>query len=104
MVRIQQSSTSSTNVQPPAKRSKKIAKTRKSPSAPTTDPDGQTNQPHVATPRNATDVGSRHRLISEAAYRFYAERGYTHGHDLDDWLRAEAAIDQRLIDSSPFTG
>ena len=26
------------------------------------------------------------------AYRFFEERGYEHGHDLDDWLRAEAEV------------
>ena len=26
------------------------------------------------------------------AYRFFEERGYEHGHDLEDWLRAEAEV------------
>jgi Protein of unknown function (DUF2934) len=38
----------------------------------------------------------RHRLISEAAYRIYAERGYVDGYDLDDWLQAEAAVDHPM--------
>jgi hypothetical protein len=29
-------------------------------------------------------------IIRERAYQFYEERGYEHGHDLEDWLRAEA--------------
>ena len=31
-------------------------------------------------------------LIRVRAYRFYEERGCEHGHDLDDWLRAEAEV------------
>ena len=31
-------------------------------------------------------------LIRVRAYRFYEERGGEHGHDLEDWLRAEAEI------------
>lgn len=26
------------------------------------------------------------------AYRFFEERGHEHGHDLEDWLRAEAEV------------
>jgi hypothetical protein len=38
----------------------------------------------------------RHRMISEAAYQIYAERGYVDGLELDDWLQAEAEIDRSL--------
>ena len=31
-------------------------------------------------------------LIRIRAYRFYEKRGCGHGHDLDDWLQAEAEI------------
>jgi hypothetical protein len=31
-------------------------------------------------------------LIRIRAYRFYEERGCEHGHDLEDWLLAEAEI------------
>ena len=30
--------------------------------------------------------------IRRLAYELYAERGREDGHDLDDWLRAEAAV------------
>lgn len=30
--------------------------------------------------------------ISERAYQLFVERGSEHGHDIDDWLRAEAEI------------
>lgn len=44
------------------------------------------------------DIGDelRHRMISEAAYQLYAERGYVDGLELDDWLQAEAEVDHRL--------
>jgi hypothetical protein len=37
----------------------------------------------------------RHRMISEAAYQFYAERGYV-DRLVDDWLQAEAEVDRSL--------
>jgi len=30
--------------------------------------------------------------IAQRAYELYAERGYRHGHALDDWLDAEREI------------
>jgi hypothetical protein len=50
---------------------------------------------------HANDLELRRRLISEAAYGLYAERGYAHGHDVDDWLQAEAAVDRLLESKSP---
>ena len=43
--------------------------------------------------RRKPDQGSlesTEQLIREHAYRFFEERGCEHGHDLEDWLRAEA--------------
>jgi hypothetical protein len=31
-------------------------------------------------------------IIRQRAYHFFEQRGYEHGHDLEDWLRAEAEI------------
>lgn len=45
------------------------------------------------------DLDLRRRLIREAAYHRYAERGYSDGHDVDDWLQAEAAVDDALASS-----
>jgi hypothetical protein len=42
------------------------------------------------------DPDLRYRLISEAAYRRYAERGYTDGYDQDDWLQAEEQVEHFL--------
>jgi len=32
------------------------------------------------------------QLLCERAYHLFEERGRQHGHDLDDWLQAEAEI------------
>lgn len=39
----------------------------------------------------------REERIREAAYNRYADRGYEHGHDLEDWLEAEAEIDSEFM-------
>lgn len=36
----------------------------------------------------------RDELIRQTAYSFYVARSYVGGHELDDWLQAEAAVDQ----------
>ena len=33
--------------------------------------------------------------IEKLAYQFFVERGYQHGHQEEDWLRAEAIIKSR---------
>ena len=50
-----------------------------------------------------TDPELRHRMISEGAYYRYVARGYSDGYDLDDWLKAEAEVDQLLV-ATPSTG
>ena len=46
------------------------------------------------------DEDLRFRMISEAAYRLYAQRGYVEGFELDDWFQAEAEVDRMLSDRS----
>ena len=41
-----------------------------------------------------------HRLISEAAYYHAQQRGFEPGGELDDWLRAEREVRERI---SPTT-
>ena len=43
------------------------------------------------------DTDLRHRMISEAAFHLYTQRGYADGYDLDDWLQAEAQIDDLIM-------
>jgi hypothetical protein len=38
---------------------------------------------------------SRQELIAEAAYFRSLRRGFQHGNEIEDWLAAEAEIDQR---------
>lgn len=40
---------------------------------------------------------ARQQMIDEAAYYRYVQRGFDHGHDLDDWLAAEADF----VEASP---
>jgi hypothetical protein len=42
------------------------------------------------------DDDLRHRMISEAAYNLYAQRGYVGGFEVDDWLQAEAEVGRIL--------
>ncbi|OIO38350.1 MAG: hypothetical protein AUJ72_02685 [Candidatus Omnitrophica bacterium CG1_02_46_14] len=35
------------------------------------------------------------QAIEKLAYQFFVERGYNHGHDQEDWLRAETIIRNR---------
>jgi hypothetical protein len=39
-----------------------------------------------------SDPLRRHELIAEAAYYRAQRRGFTPGHELDDWLQAEAEL------------
>jgi hypothetical protein len=54
-------------------------------------------QPFGEGARDEIDSDLRHRMISEAAYHLYAERGYADGYDADDWQQAEAAVDHLLL-------
>jgi hypothetical protein len=38
-------------------------------------------------------------LVRQRAYQLYEERGHEDGHDLEDWLRAEAEMRAALGDS-----
>ena len=31
-------------------------------------------------------------MIEKKAYQFYVERGYTHGNDFGDWVKAEKMV------------
>ena len=37
-------------------------------------------------------AAASHDEIAALAHRFWAERGFRHGHDAEDWLRAEQAL------------
>ncbi|HEX8011510.1 MAG TPA: DUF2934 domain-containing protein [Casimicrobiaceae bacterium] len=62
------------------------------------------DQPFVEGAQDAIDPDLRHRMISETAYRRYADRGYVDGYDIDDWLQAETEVDHLLLNPSPQSG
>jgi hypothetical protein len=66
-----------------------------------TDVDAAPDQPFAEGMTNDVDPDLRHRMVSEAAYRRYAERGYEDGYDQDDWLQAEADVDHLLLGREP---
>lgn len=41
--------------------------------------------------------GDRHTAIAEAAYFRAERRGFVPGHELDDWLTAEAEFEERCM-------
>jgi len=61
---------------------------------PRTDPD--------ITWRGAFSLEQREAMIRDAAYYHYAKRGYAPGHELDDWLAAEAEIERVAPESPAF--
>jgi hypothetical protein len=41
-------------------------------------------------------AGIDQNAIGQRAYDIFVSRGYAHGHDLDDWLAAEAQLREKL--------
>jgi hypothetical protein len=56
----------------------------------------QSESPAAMASQSGIDAETRHRMISEAAYRLYVQRGYLEGFELEDWLQAEAEVDDQL--------
>jgi DUF2934 family protein len=56
----------------------------------------QTAEPHADTDEQARDEVER--MIAEAAYFISAQRGFEPGHELDDWLAAEAQVLDQLAE------
>jgi hypothetical protein len=50
------------------------------------------SRPPISVP--APEEGRRNNNIRELAYRLYEERGRLDGRDLEDWLEAEAILQQ----------
>lgn len=45
--------------------------------------------------RRSTTTQDDAAEIQRVAYQFFVERGYQHGNDQEDWLRAEAIVRNR---------
>jgi hypothetical protein len=50
------------------------------------------------------DPERRHALIAEAAYYRAERRGFAPGHDAEDWLAAEAEVDEKLLRGASAPG
>jgi len=50
------------------------------------------NAKSKSAPARASDGAQRQAMIAEAAYYCAERRGFAPGHELEDWLRAEAEI------------
>lgn len=50
------------------------------------------NAKSKSAPVRASDGAQRQTMIAEAAYYCAERRGFAPGHELEDWLRAEAEI------------
>jgi len=64
----------------------------------------QTNTPvnprddSAITWRGRFSLAQRESMIQETAYYRYVQRGYIPGHDIDDWLAAEAELDHGMAE------
>lgn len=55
---------------------------------------GQTPFTPSRTDRSGSDGAVDSSEIAQRAYRRFEERGYEHGHDVEDWLEAEEELRQ----------
>jgi hypothetical protein len=46
----------------------------------------------AATPTTTADASQRRAMIADAAYFRSAQRGFSPGHEVEDWLEAEREI------------
>lgn len=73
------------------KKTKAPAKPRKAPAKKATVLTMTSNgSPSVPIAKSAS-----HEEVARLAHRFWAERGGQHGHDVEDWFRAEQALRAR---------
>ena len=66
--------------------------TRKKTSASASAPTSIASKRKVAPKAAAVAKSVSHEEIAALAHRFWTERGRQHGHDAEDWLRAEQAL------------
>ena len=58
-----------------------------------TQKDGQGRKTAASTQKAFTK--SEQQETERLAYQFFVDRGYEHGHDQEDWLRAEVIVRYR---------
>jgi hypothetical protein len=60
------------------------------------DPATPPNEPEgIAIPSEPPSADSSHAAVADVAYGLFLERGGVHGHDVEDWLRAEQILRER---------
>lgn len=69
----------------------KKTSTRKKTSASAAAPTSIASKRKVA-PKKAETLSISREEIAVLAHRFWAERGFQHGHDAEDWFRAEQTL------------
>lgn len=71
--------------------------------APAKAPAKTTARPRGFTGNASADVSldELRKLISEAAYYRAKQRGFTPGHELEDWIQAEAEVMRRVGNGGP---
>lgn len=57
---------------------------------------GRHRHPWSALHARANDPAQRHRMIAQTAYFRAERRRFEAGHELEDWLAAEAELEHRL--------
>jgi len=57
----------------------------------------------AASREDNPSVDWRVEMVRQTAYSFYEARNFQDGNELDDWLQAEAQVDQKLNDSAAVT-
>jgi hypothetical protein len=62
---------------------------------------GERTGTDTAVEQGSMPVVGRDDLVRQTAYFFYEARGRLHGHELEDWLRAEAEIERALAANHP---
>jgi hypothetical protein len=55
-------------------------------------------------PSKASSLELTEDIIRMRAYQLFEEGGYQHGHDLDDWLQAEAEVFGKKAVAQPEQG
>jgi hypothetical protein len=80
------------------------ARQRKSPSSPSSTSPRDTTSSHTAAAKAPHPGVDRYASIAQAAYFRSQHRGFKPGHEMEDWLAAEAEVDQRLRGEGRFSG
>ncbi len=84
---------------PSATPSKVRVRQRKSASA-----SSRTTEAHMTADEAPRPAADRYASIAQAAYFRSQHRGFKPGHEMEDWLAAEAEVDQRLRGGDRMSG